>query len=234
MKNRLEKLVWEFLPSNKDSGQGVLSVYLTGSSVRGDYNPRVSDQDLLIVFDNNVARRDQKIIVEELTEYAGEKNNEFKRLDVLYINEKEVPYSEKQILNCPFSKFSVFGFDLKEHHFLLYGNDILKNFKPIDPVPHIEYFLNTFIKKAKNATALQEELIFSRQIIRCLFIKNGVKTLHKEKLKEKIGDLPYSNTVKGFLISHPYLSYTPTTPEEFRPRLVSFLGEIKSLLNEKG
>ena len=158
------------------------SIYIISSLARGDYRPGLSDQDLLIFFSDNVDRPEQQSVVKDLESHITDHEPEFKNLDILYLNHQELPLTFKQQLASPVSKFSLFGFDLKDNHLLIHGLDILAKFQPLlDPVKYVDRYLDHYLQQAKEADSLDRLILTTGQIIRCLFIKEEVVTLEKER-----------------------------------------------------
>ncbi len=227
IQNRLSDAINSYLVSQTKARELFKSIYIISSLARGDYRPGLSDKDLLIFFPDNIDRREQQTMVKDLESNVTREAPEFNSLDILYLNRQELPLTLKQQLASPVSKFSIFGFDLKENHLLIHGSDILTEFQPqLDPFKYVDRYLDLYLQQAKEVDSLSRLILTTCQIIRCLFLKERVITLHKEELLKALPVLPYKPAVKSYIKDHPHFSGQLPDHDHFRRQTAHFLDVI--------
>ncbi|MCM8767067.1 MAG: nucleotidyltransferase domain-containing protein [Candidatus Omnitrophica bacterium] len=183
MEKRVKNKIEGFLKRIKEIfGERILSCILYGSVVKGTYNPKNSDINLIIIVDRFEAK-DLDAIRKKVSKYA------LKNLIRPFF------FSEFFFLSST-DIFPIEWKDIKENHLIVYGNDLTENIKIENENLRIE--LERKIKQL--FLDFQQELIFEKNKI--LILEETVKNLKflipliEECVGEKINIPEISNKDK--------------------------------------
>lgn len=207
LKNSI-RIVLNQLQKDQEANDFPLSAYFIKSLVRGDFILGKSDIDILLVFQNDVSYERQALFAKKLSDLIRDtfKNNlvifgHYHDCDILYLCEKEIPKTETDFWNSPFSIFTTFGFDLETNHELIIGKDVLKSFTALEPTLFVDAQIIRLLKK--NSEGNFDVVLISGQIIRLLLIKQGLRSLNKQEILTFLNN--NANTelwLKNFAIKH--------------------------------
>ncbi len=209
---------------------GLLSAYFIKSIVRGDFIPGKSDIDILLIFKNDLSHEKQSELAEKLSflvkDNLKDKHNllgHYGDCDILYICESEIPKTEIDFLDSPFSIFTAFGFDLKANNELISGDNLLSEFVAPDPLLFTDYQVKRLLEKSLKGDL--DVVLASGQVVRLLLIKLGLRSLHKQEIRDFIEDnSKIESWVRDFAIKHLRYCY-----EEKNNRL-NFENECREFL----
>lgn len=213
----LIRICFDKFQTKEEINSFLLSAYFIKSIVRGDFVPGKSDIDILFIFKNEISYKKQAEFTEKFSLFVKDSLNDndkifshYKGLDILYICENEIPKTEIDFLNSPFSIFTAFGFDLEENHELFGGDDILCSFSVPDPLLFTEIQIKRILEK--NLKGDSDAILDSGQIVRLLLIKYGLRSLHKQKIREFIeNNTDIELWLKEFAINHLLYCYGEET-----------------------
>lgn len=117
--------------------EGVHSVFVSGSYVRGDWLDGRSDLDIGLVTDRDWEGgfADVQRVVSEAVGEDGFESHEEGGVDWNLIAAASLPRTTQQTIDSPYPYFSVFRFDLDAHCDILWGDDFRASLPPVPP-PH--------------------------------------------------------------------------------------------------
>ena len=141
--------------------EGVHSVFVSGSYVRGDWLDGRSDLDIGLVTDRDWERgfADLRRVVSEAVGEDGFDSHEEGGVDWNLIAAASLPRTTQQAIDSPYPYFSVFRFDLDAHCEILWGDD----FRDLLPsVPPPQELAHRFLRRRAQRIAGLEDSVLGR------------------------------------------------------------------------
>ena len=142
--------------------EGVRSVFVSGSYVRGDWLDGRSDLDIGLVTDRDWERgltAVQRMVSGAVGEDGFDSHQEG-GVDWNLIGAAFLPRTTQQAIDSPYPYFSVFRFDLDEHCDILWGDDFRDS---LPPVPAPKQIAHRFLRKRAQRIARLEDSPLGRK-----------------------------------------------------------------------
>ena len=142
--------------------EGVRSVFVSGSFVRGDWLDGRSDLDIGLV---NVCGWERgfagvRRLVSDVVGEDGFDSHEEGGVDWNLIDAASLPRTTQQAIDSPYPYFSVFRFDLDAHCDILWGDDFRA---PLPPVPPPHEIAHCFLRQRAQRIAVLEDSPLGRR-----------------------------------------------------------------------
>jgi predicted nucleotidyltransferase len=210
------------------------SIYLYGSIIRNDYSNN-SNINILIIWKqqldtikNEIEQFEQQFnkLVEQFNENESDIfGRGYDTLAYEHIDFENIPIqiTKQHLLDDNMNKsiyelFCLFGHDFKQHHLLIFGEDMLENFSPFDPIEVAQILFPKYfhqchqLYKQTNAARQINELFIQQFniLIRLLFMLYGFTSLHRSVYETSY--LPIQRYFPRLLLLHFQYMYSPTVP----------------------
>ena len=171
--------------------EGVRSVFVSGSYVRGDWLDGRSDLDIGLVTERAWERGFadvQRVMSDAVGEDAFDSHEEG-GVDWNLIDAASLPRTTQQAIDSPYPYFSVFRFDLEAHCDILWGEDF-RDLLP--PVPSPQKIAHRFlIQRAQRIAVLEDSALGRKRALYAAYqaavvlqLVHGESTLDKRRMQE--------------------------------------------------
>lgn len=217
--------------------EGVRSVFVSGSYVRGDWLDGRSDLDIGLVTDCDWEQgfADVQRAVSDVVGEDGFDSHEEGGIDWNLIDAASLPRTTQQAIDSPFPYFSVFRFDLDAHCDILWGDDFRA---PLPPVPPPHEFAHRFLgQRAQRIAVLRDSPLGRKRALYAAYkaavvlqLVHGELTLDKHRMpglfEHNVPEFPGKRTCAAIIANYASGGLAVPEPVAFYRALIDSCADL--------
>ena len=217
--------------------EGVHSVFVSGSYVRGDWLDGRSYLDIGLVTDCRWERgfADVRRVVSDVVGEDGFDSHEEGGVDWNLIDAALLPRTTQQAIDSPYPYFSVFRFDLDAHCDILWGDD---SRAPLPPVPPPHGIAHRFLRqRARRIAFLQDSPLGRKRALYAAYkaavvlqLVHGELTLDKHRMpglfEHNVPEFPGKRTCAAIIANYASGGLAVPEPVAFYRALIDSCADL--------